>query len=222
MLAVTEPGVHRHQRDVLHAAAEDRALLNIAGTSRTPTRARSCCCSRRTTRRSSSRRSACSRRSPRRRCCASWSGPARRARARDAHLQAVPGRLRGAGRRRQPGQPGTAPDPRAAGRRGRQVPGHPRGRPDHAGRGAHGDLRPELAVGAGLLADVEDESRIAASYAQSDQRRASVACPHCAHRQFPDFFKHVNGRRTSAASTCRRRRASAARPAAPAGRRASG
>lgn len=39
---------------------------------------------------------------------------------------------------------------------------------------------------------VEDESRIAASYAQSDQRRASVVCPHCQHRQFLDFFKHVN------------------------------
>jgi phage terminase large subunit GpA-like protein len=39
---------------------------------------------------------------------------------------------------------------------------------------------------------VEDESRIADSYAASDQRRASVECPHCAHRQFPYFFKHVN------------------------------
>lgn len=39
---------------------------------------------------------------------------------------------------------------------------------------------------------IEDESAIAASYAQSDQRRASVVCPHCAHRQFPDFFKHVH------------------------------
>ena len=38
---------------------------------------------------------------------------------------------------------------------------------------------------------VEDESRIADSYADSDQRRASVVCPHCGHRQFPDFFKHV-------------------------------
>ena len=38
---------------------------------------------------------------------------------------------------------------------------------------------------------VEDESRIADSYAKSDQRRASLACPHCGHRQFPDFFKHV-------------------------------
>jgi phage terminase large subunit GpA-like protein len=38
---------------------------------------------------------------------------------------------------------------------------------------------------------VEDESRIDTSYQASDQRRASVACPHCAHRQFLDFFKHV-------------------------------
>lgn len=38
---------------------------------------------------------------------------------------------------------------------------------------------------------VEDESRIADSYADSDQRRASVVCPHCGHRQFLDFFKHV-------------------------------
>lgn len=39
---------------------------------------------------------------------------------------------------------------------------------------------------------VEDESRIAASYEESDQRQASMACPHCGHRQFPDFFKHVH------------------------------
>lgn len=38
---------------------------------------------------------------------------------------------------------------------------------------------------------VEDESRIEASYKESDQRRASVACPHCGHRMFLDFFKHV-------------------------------
>lgn len=43
---------------------------------------------------------------------------------------------------------------------------------------------------------VEDESRIAASYAESDQRRASVECPHCGHRQFPDFFKHVEWSKT--------------------------
>ena len=39
---------------------------------------------------------------------------------------------------------------------------------------------------------VEDESLIAQCYAESDQRRASVGCPHCGHRQFLDFFKHVN------------------------------
>jgi phage terminase large subunit GpA-like protein len=39
---------------------------------------------------------------------------------------------------------------------------------------------------------VEDESRIAGSYKESDQRRASVECPHCRHRQFLDFFKHVD------------------------------
>ncbi|CAB3779365.1 hypothetical protein LMG28688_00818 [Paraburkholderia caffeinitolerans] len=39
---------------------------------------------------------------------------------------------------------------------------------------------------------VENESRIEASYKDSDQRRASVACPHCGHRMFPDFFKHVD------------------------------
>lgn len=39
---------------------------------------------------------------------------------------------------------------------------------------------------------VEDESRIEASYKESDQRRASIACPNCSHRQFLDFFKHVD------------------------------
>lgn len=38
---------------------------------------------------------------------------------------------------------------------------------------------------------VQDESRIEASYLDSDQRRASMECPHCRHRQFPDFVKHV-------------------------------
>ena len=38
---------------------------------------------------------------------------------------------------------------------------------------------------------VKDESRIEASWLESDQRRASVECPHCQHRQFLDFFKHV-------------------------------
>lgn len=39
---------------------------------------------------------------------------------------------------------------------------------------------------------IEDESRIESCYADSDCRRASVACPHCGHRQFLDFFKHVH------------------------------
>ena len=38
---------------------------------------------------------------------------------------------------------------------------------------------------------VDGESRIADSYEASDQRRASVECPHCSHRMFLDFFKHV-------------------------------
>jgi phage terminase large subunit GpA-like protein len=38
---------------------------------------------------------------------------------------------------------------------------------------------------------VEDESRIAACFEESDQRRASLECPHCSHRLFLDFFKHV-------------------------------
>lgn len=39
---------------------------------------------------------------------------------------------------------------------------------------------------------IEGESRIEASYLEGDQRQASVACPHCNHRMFPDFFKHVH------------------------------
>jgi phage terminase large subunit GpA-like protein len=46
---------------------------------------------------------------------------------------------------------------------------------------------------------VEEESRIEASWLSSDQRRASLACPHCAHRQFLDFFKHVEWDRDGAA-----------------------
>jgi len=38
---------------------------------------------------------------------------------------------------------------------------------------------------------IEGRSRIEASYLSSDQRRASVECPHCQHRQFLDFFSHV-------------------------------
>ncbi len=39
---------------------------------------------------------------------------------------------------------------------------------------------------------IEGDSRIARSYEESDQRRASVACPSCGHRMFPEFFKHVD------------------------------
>lgn len=38
---------------------------------------------------------------------------------------------------------------------------------------------------------VTGESKIEKSHEQSDQRRASVACPECGHRQFPEFFRHV-------------------------------
>lgn len=38
---------------------------------------------------------------------------------------------------------------------------------------------------------ITGESKIEASFGQSDQRRASVCCPLCDHRQFLDFFKHV-------------------------------
>ncbi len=40
---------------------------------------------------------------------------------------------------------------------------------------------------------IEGESRIEAAEAKGDQRRASVACPHCEHRQVLDFFTHVQG-----------------------------
>ena len=39
---------------------------------------------------------------------------------------------------------------------------------------------------------ITGESKIEVRYEQSDQRRASVACPDCGHRQFLDFFKHVH------------------------------
>ncbi|MGZ3272387.1 MAG: phage terminase large subunit family protein [Caulobacteraceae bacterium] len=38
----------------------------------------------------------------------------------------------------------------------------------------------------------DPDGRIARSYAAGDQRKASVECPHCRHRQFLDFFKHVD------------------------------
>lgn len=37
-----------------------------------------------------------------------------------------------------------------------------------------------------------DTSRITKSYAESDMRRPYVACPHCKHEQYLEFFKHVN------------------------------
>lgn len=39
---------------------------------------------------------------------------------------------------------------------------------------------------------VEETSRIEKSYRDSDMRRPFVACPHCAHEQTLDFFKHVH------------------------------
>lgn len=39
---------------------------------------------------------------------------------------------------------------------------------------------------------IADESLIEASYNEGDQRQASVECPHCGHRNFLDFFKHVH------------------------------
>jgi phage terminase large subunit GpA-like protein len=39
---------------------------------------------------------------------------------------------------------------------------------------------------------IADESLIEASYLAGDQRQASVECPHCQHRNFVEFFKHVH------------------------------
>lgn len=39
---------------------------------------------------------------------------------------------------------------------------------------------------------IEGESLIEASWLEGDQRQASVECPHCGHRQFLDFFRHVH------------------------------
>ena len=39
---------------------------------------------------------------------------------------------------------------------------------------------------------IEGESRIETSWLDGDQRQASVACPHCNHRQFLEFFRHVH------------------------------
>lgn len=38
---------------------------------------------------------------------------------------------------------------------------------------------------------ITGESKIEVRFLQSDQRRPSVECPHCGHRQFHDFFRHV-------------------------------
>jgi phage terminase large subunit GpA-like protein len=43
---------------------------------------------------------------------------------------------------------------------------------------------------------ITDESRIEKSYLESDRRRASAACPHCGHRMFLDFFRHVDWEKT--------------------------
>ena len=39
---------------------------------------------------------------------------------------------------------------------------------------------------------IEGESLIESSYLEGDQRQASVACPECGHRNFLEFFKHLN------------------------------
>jgi phage terminase large subunit GpA-like protein len=38
---------------------------------------------------------------------------------------------------------------------------------------------------------IAGESRIETSYLEGDQRQASVECPHCEHRNFLEFFRHV-------------------------------
>lgn len=39
---------------------------------------------------------------------------------------------------------------------------------------------------------IADECLIETSYNEGDRRQASVECPHCGHRNFLDFFKHVH------------------------------
>jgi len=39
---------------------------------------------------------------------------------------------------------------------------------------------------------ITGESKIEVRFNRSDQRRPSVACPECGHRQFLDFFRHVH------------------------------
>ena len=48
---------------------------------------------------------------------------------------------------------------------------------------------------------ITGESKIEVRYNQSDQRRASVACPLCGHRQFLDFFRHVHWEKGSDGKT---------------------
>lgn len=50
---------------------------------------------------------------------------------------------------------------------------------------------------------VTGESKIEVRFLQSDQRRPSLACPECGHRQFLDFFKHVEWDRGSDGKTHR-------------------
>ncbi len=44
----------------------------------------------------------------------------------------------------------------------------------------------------------EETSRIGRSIAESDMRRPYVACPHCGHEQFLDFFRHVHWEKVKA------------------------
>jgi phage terminase large subunit GpA-like protein len=39
---------------------------------------------------------------------------------------------------------------------------------------------------------IEGESLIESSYLEGDQRQASLACPECGHRQFLEFFRHID------------------------------
>ncbi|WP_308461470.1 phage terminase large subunit family protein [Sphingomonas citricola] len=43
---------------------------------------------------------------------------------------------------------------------------------------------------------IEGESAIEASYNEGDQRQATVACPQCQHRQFLEFFAHIDWDKT--------------------------
>lgn len=50
---------------------------------------------------------------------------------------------------------------------------------------------------------ITGESKIEVRYELSDQRRASVSCPECEHRQFLDFFRHVHWDKGSDGNTHR-------------------